>query len=155
MRKWLVMLAFVVGPPTWGNNAHPNMDAQAILKQQQEIRAELDKPAGRFKHLSSDKRESVFASQGTVASLLDGKQSMNDLKEADRIVVFNALENIEGILNQAEDDRMICERTKPVGSNRPKTVCMTVAERRAVREQSQRDVSNRTQSCFKGQDNCI
>ncbi|MBL8255199.1 hypothetical protein J2X02_001183 [Pseudoxanthomonas japonensis] len=155
MRKMLVIVALLGSPMALANDIHPNMDAQAILKQQQDIRAEVDKSGGRFKHLTQEKRESLFASQGTVTSLLKGRRSMQELSEVDRIAAFNALENIEGILNQAEGDRMVCERMKPIGSNRPKTVCLTVAERRAAREQAQKDVSNRTQSCFKGQDNCI
>ncbi len=155
MRRMLVVLALLGSPLAMASDIHPNMDAQAILKQQQDIRAEVDKPGGRFKHLTDDKRENLFANQGTVNALLKDRQSMQELSEVDRIAAFNALENIEGILNQVEDDRMVCERIKPVGSNRPKTVCQTVAERRAEREQAQRDVSNRTQSCFQGQDNCI
>ncbi|HEV7272079.1 hypothetical protein [Pseudoxanthomonas sp.] len=155
MRKMLAVIALLVPPLAWANDIHPNMDAQAILQQQQEIRAEIDRPGGRFKHLTPEKRETLLAEQGKISTLLEGKRSLQDLSESDRILAFNALESVEGILNQAEDDRMVCERVKPVGSNRPKTVCLTVAERRAAREQAQRDVSNRTQSCFKGQDNCI
>ena len=155
MRKMLVIMALLGSPLAMANDIHPNMDAQAILKQQQDIRAEVENRSGRFKHLTEEKRERLFANQGTVSSLLKGRQSMQDLSEVDRIAAFNALESIEGILNQAEDDRMVCERVKPIGSNRPKTVCLSVAERRAAREQAQTDVSNRTQSCIKGQDNCI
>lgn len=154
MRKAVVAAAMVlgmfIGLPALASDVHPNKDAQAILKQQQEIRIEMEKRGGRFAHVAADKRERVLAQQSTVNTLLAGKQSIDDLKEADRITVFNALEDIESILNSAEDDRMICERYKPVGSNRPKTVCMTAGERRAAREQAERDVSNRTQSCFKG-----
>ena len=38
---------------------------------------------------------------------------------------------------RAEDSRMICERIKPVGSNRPQNKCLTVAERRRQRERAQ------------------
>lgn len=48
----------------------------------------------------------------------------------------------------AKDDpnRMICTREHVVGSNRPKKVCMTAAQREEIREQARRnmDESRRT-----------
>jgi hypothetical protein len=140
----------------FANDIHKNLDAQAILAQQQQIRADVEKRDGRFKDMDAKKREELFVRQGKVASLLAGKKATTELSEQDQIVVFNELEAIEGILNQAEDDRMICQRTKPVGSNRPKTVCMTAAERRAQREAAEKDMSTRNQACLKDANgNCL
>jgi hypothetical protein len=138
------------------NDVHKNLDAQAILAQQQQIRAEVEKRDGRFKDMDAVKREELFARQGKVASLLAGKKATTELPEADQIVVFNELEAIEGIVNKAEDERMVCERIKPVGSNRPKTVCMTAAERRAEREAASKQMNTRNQACLKDANgNCI
>lgn len=153
MRKPFV-LAVLIGliasaTASLANDVPKNLDAQAILAQQRQIRAEVEKHNGRFKGMEAHKREELFAKQSTVASLLEGKKSTTELPEHDQIAVFNALETIEGILNRAEDDRMVCERIKPVGSNRPKTVCMTVAERRAEREAAEKQINSRDQQCLK------
>ena len=37
----------------------------------------------------------------------------------------------------ADKDRVVCERERSVGSNRPQKVCMTVAEREMLRQRSQ------------------
>lgn len=138
-----------VASTAFANDVHKNLDAQAILAQQQEIRAEVEKRGGRFKDMDAKKREELFGRQEKVASLLTGKKATTELSEHDQIIVFNELEAIEAILNKAEDDRLVCERVKPVGSNRPKTVCLTVAARRAEREEAEKQVSTRDQQCIK------
>ncbi|RPE76997.1 hypothetical protein EDC50_2250 [Vulcaniibacterium tengchongense] len=109
-------------------------DSEAILAQQRQIRAEAMAGKGRFKDLDPARRSELFAQQDEVTRLLTGTSRTSELSETDRIAVFNALEAVEAIVNQAEDERMVCERHKPVGSNRLQTVCKTVAQRRAERE---------------------
>jgi hypothetical protein len=130
-------------------NDHPNLDAQAIVAQQNSIRAEVRAGAGRYKGLEADKRDDLFARQDRVMRLLTGKTNTTELSEADQIAVFNDLEGISAIINKAEDDRMICQRSKPVGSNRPKTVCLTVQQRREANEAAANQLNYRDQQCFK------
>src|SRR5687768_8182313 len=114
-RIFAVLLGLaMVATTALANDIPKNLDAQAILAQQQQIRAEVDKRGGRFKDMDAAKREELFARQGKVASLLADKKATTDLPEQDQIVVFNELEAIEGIVNKAEDERMVCERVKPV-----------------------------------------
>ena len=114
--------------------AQANLDAKAIVAQQAEIRAEAAARSGRYKDMPAAKREELFALQDKVSKQLAGRTTITELAEADQIAVFNALEAISSIINQAEDERMVCERYKPIGSNRPQTLCKTVAQRRAERE---------------------
>jgi hypothetical protein len=144
MRKQLVF-AVLLGLTTaataaFANDIPSNLDAQAILAQQQQIRTDVEKGGARFKHMDAKKREELFARQEKVVSLLAGKKATTELPEHDQIVVFNELEAIEGLLNHTEDDSLVCERIKPVGSNRPTTVCITAAERRAEREAMERQI---------------
>ena len=111
-----------------------NTSAAAIRAQQDQIRAELADRQGRFKHLDPEKKATVLEHQSTVLSRLEGVERTTELREIDQLAIFNALESIEAILNKAEDDRMICERYKPTGSNRPTTLCKTVAQRRAEKQ---------------------
>lgn len=147
---FMLVVGLVAAVAAHASDVHPNMDAQAIIKQQQQIRTEATERVGRYKDLAEDKRVQLFNEQSRVFSLLENRVSIGELAENDQIVVFNALEHIAAIVNKAEEDRLICERVKPVGSNRPQTICMTVAERREAREKSQRGISNRDQQCERG-----
>lgn len=130
-----------------GSDISSNTDARAILAQQQQLRAEAIAKKGRFKDLDAKKLNEMYAHQDKVGRLLEGQQRTTDLRERDQIAVLNALESIEAIVNSAEDERLICERHRPVGSNRPQTTCKTVAERRAEREAAQNDIGRRNLAC--------
>ena len=58
--------------------------------------------------------------------------------------VVNDQELVNTLLAKARaDSRLVCRREVPTGSNRPQTICMTVAERAAARERSM-DVMRKT-----------
>jgi hypothetical protein len=151
-----MMLALLVLAGPIVAKEHPNTSAAAIREQQQEIRTEVVAGKGRYKDMASDKRAKLLSHQDRVLALLAGVDFTTELSELDQIAAFNALEAIEAIVNAAEDERMICERFKPVGSNRPQTLCRTVAQRRAEREAAQQGMGRRDQTCFKdAQGNCL
>ncbi|WP_157981459.1 hypothetical protein [Cognatilysobacter tabacisoli] len=130
-------------------NPGDNTSASAIRAQQAQIAAELADRKGRFKDLDAARKAELQAHQTTVLSRLVNVEQTTELPETDQIAVFNALEAIEAIVNQAEDERMVCERYKPVGSNRPTTVCKTVAQRRAEKQVAEQNLS-RDQQCVDG-----
>lgn len=47
---------------------------------------------------------------------------------------------------KSDGDRMVCEKTRKIGSNRVERVCMTVAQRAAAREAAERSL-NTSSSC--------
>ncbi len=133
-----------------------NLDANAILIQQQSIRADAEAGKDRYKGMKDTTRQELYKHQDVVSRLLQGKAYTTDLPEHDQVTVFNALESIEAILNNAEDQRMVCERYKPTGSHRVKTLCMTVAQRRAAQEGAKSQIHYRDQQCLKNaQGQCI
>lgn len=67
-----------------------------------------------------------------------------ELSEAEQLQLFTALGHISAIVNRAEDERLVCRRHRPTGSNRPATVCRTVARLRADREAGDNDTGRRT-----------
>ena len=133
-----------------------NLDANAIRAQQAEIRTEASARKGPYQRLGDDKLVELRNRQDEVARLLAGNvQRTTDLSEGDQIALFNALESIEGIENQAENQRMICERHKPTGSKRPVTTCRTAAQRKAEREESMKDFGKRNLECDKTAMACL
>lgn len=113
-----------------------NNDATAIVEQQKEMRSEVQARSGRYRDMSGSDRERLLSVQDRVLRQLEGRTRTTELSPADRIALFNDLEEISALVNKAEDERMICERSRPIGSNRPVNVCKSVAERRLEREQS-------------------
>lgn len=130
---------------------HPNLDAGTIRAQQQQIRSDAQARTGRYAKLSSKQQRELTQQQDRVMQLLGSDvKKTTELSELDQVALFNSLEAIEAIVNNAEDERLVCERHKPVGTNRPRTICRTAAQRAAAREASQDRVIERTQTCFKG-----
>ena len=76
----------------------------------------------------------VVDALGRIDALL-GKGGHASLPDKDKIEVFNDQDLINTLLTQArEDSRLVCRRERPVGSNRPQNICITVAARRQARE---------------------
>lgn len=149
------LLAMVLPLSAQANDVPPNLDAKAIIAQQEQIRSEVEQRKGRYKDMPADSRATLLSEQTQVLDKLAGKASTTELSEADQITVFNALETIEGIVNKAEDERMVCERVRQVGSNRSQTVCMTAADRRARQEAAAKGLGERNVACLKVGADCM
>lgn len=122
----------------------PSLDA--IRSQQAEIRADARAGRGVYENLSEYQRNQLLAKQDAVLRLIEGKQSAADLGEPQRMELFNQLEAIEALVNQAEDQRMVCRRVATIGSNRKERVCKTVAQRREEMRGAQ-EMLNRRSNC--------
>lgn len=129
-RATVLGLALTAASSAFANSGTP-LDLEAVRTQQTQIRADVEAKRGRYKNMPAATRSELLAKQDAVARTIGTAATSVELTEQQRIEVFNALESIEAIVNKAEDDRMVCRRIKPVGSNRPETVCHTVAQLRA------------------------
>ncbi|RDZ26784.1 hypothetical protein [Lysobacter silvisoli] len=115
-------------------------EAQAIRNQQAEIRAGVEARSGRYKDMSGETRATLLTKQSEVLRTLEGKQSTAELTEQQKIDVFNSLEWIEAAINNADDERLVCERRAVLGSNRKERVCRTASQMRAERELARRQI---------------
>ncbi len=109
-----------------------------IRTAQGELRQAIERKSSNYSHFTDDERKAIFARQDEALSLIDGKQDIAELGPDGRIALANALEAVKASLARAEDNRMICERIKPLGSNRPQNKCISVGQRRRMREEAQR-----------------
>ncbi|WP_202845132.1 hypothetical protein [Luteimonas saliphila] len=130
-RGLLLAACLLVSGPLVAGDVPLQTDAQAIVAQQLELKAAVEAGSGTFEHLPEAKRADVLARQGRVLAMLEGRKQTSELSQQQQLSLFNELEAIRSIAEHAEDERLICERVKPVGSNRPVRVCKTVSERRA------------------------
>lgn len=99
-----------------------------------------------FDALSRTEREQLAAAQSELRGVLAGKQSMAELDDAGKIAVFNAHERVVALVEKAENERMVCEQKKRLGSHRHQLVCRTVGEIREGRQGAQRELL-RTRTC--------
>lgn len=115
-----------------------------------EQRAEIEEDLAdgkTYAEINSRDRAEVREALDRISRELEGVDSVAELADPAKVTVFNEQERINTILTQAKaDSRLVCDHSRPTGSNRKVTKCQTVAERRrrmeADRDHLQRNVMN-------------
>ena len=120
-----------------------------ILEQQHAIRSEAEGGLGKHASLSKSQKSELFQAQDKLFNVLQGKTSASDLSPTQQTEAFNSLNKISAILN-GDDDRLVCERVKSVGSNRVERVCRTASERERERINAQNTLDSRRNVCGNG-----
>jgi hypothetical protein len=110
---------------------------ERIRSEQAALRALVESKSGQYSYFTDDERKEILSRQDRVLGLIDAKTAISDLTPDDRIALANALAAVDAAVTRAEDNRLICERIKPLGSNRPQNKCMTVGQRRKLRDDAQ------------------
>jgi hypothetical protein len=138
----LLLALALVAPAAYASVDSRVLMLDDIRAQQQQIRYGVENKAGPYRDLSAAQRDELLSKQEQLLHLIEGKRSTSDLNEQQRTEVFNTLEWIEGAVNKAENERMVCERRPVLGSTRKERICKTAAqwdqERDAARSQMDR-----------------
>jgi predicted metalloprotease len=99
----------------------------------------------KYKELSAEDQKTVLATFDEMERRWSKADDVSGLTEADKVAMANDQEKVSTILTHAAtDSRIVCERKPQIGSNLPKNVCKTVAERRRELEKSQDAARNGT-----------
>lgn len=106
-----------------------------IRAAQDALKAALEKKDGPYARYSESQRKTLREQQSSIYGLIEGMQSVEDLGEDNRLRLANLLMAQKSQLEQAPEDRTVCERVKVLGSNRPKLQCMSESQRERLREQ--------------------
>jgi hypothetical protein len=98
------------------------------------------KPGGIYEHISSTDKQRVDARLDDMHKMLEAHpaQPVNDWQQSEKVALFNAQEEVNGILKHNDNNRLICEHRAPVGSNVPVTTCNTYGELADRRSHSQK-----------------
>jgi hypothetical protein len=120
-----------------------------IVTQQTQLRAQVAAGKGAFKDMEKRDRAALIERQDRVLATLGGAQTLDEMPPDQRTEIFNDLEWIKAAITKAEDERMVCEYTRAVGSNRMTSVCMTAKQQRENRDGA-KDSLRRVYKC----DNC-
>lgn len=114
--------------------AQPTDPVVKIREQQQVLAQELQ--TGVLK-LTPREVALVRKDQTVVRSVLEGRNSLDELNVAERVTLDNALERINARVvatRQAEEDADVCRYERVTGSKMRKLDCATAAERQNARE---------------------
>lgn len=123
----------------------PSVKADVIGFGEQRAAVEAEMVAGgRFAEITDDARTKVAEAFDRMQGVLDGKSSMDELRQDDRVALINDQELINALLTQAKiDSRTVCKREKRVGSHRLTSTCRTAAEWKRASEKSREDIEYR------------
>ncbi|MGA8278143.1 MAG: hypothetical protein WB784_08115 [Rhodanobacteraceae bacterium] len=102
------------------------------------IRHQME-PGGRYEFIGSSDKRLVDTKLNEMESLLKASGSVAGMPEADRIKLFNAQEQVNGILADNASDRLICQKVAPTGSHLPITICKTYGELARNRAESRKE----------------
>lgn len=108
-----------------------------LVAAQKELRADIKAGKQTF---APEPEQTLLEAQDEIFAIAKDNPTDADLSEAEWVKVFNAQEQINQIVKaSAADERVVCRRERPTGSNRMRSVCHTVAEWRSM-QASQSDL---------------
>jgi hypothetical protein len=110
--------------PVFGEKVAPTDFPQLI----QMVRKELQ-PGGRWQYVPKGERPTLENRLGEMEMLLDGLASIDELSNDEKMNLLNAQEHANAILTRNDGERLICERSVPVGTHRAQVLCVTLAQR--------------------------
>jgi hypothetical protein len=101
-------------------------------------------PGGIYEHISGNDKTRVDQRLGDMKKLLEARaaQPVDSWPESEKIALFNAQEEVNGILRHNDNNRLVCERRAPVGSNLPVTTCHTYGELAQSRSSNQKALTD-------------
>jgi len=127
-----ILLMLSALSPANGEEARPALGE--IRAQQAQIYQDARANRGAYADMSERERELLLSKQESVLSLIDGKESVEELERDERMLVFNGLESIRAIIEGTEADRLVCGLEKKTGTHLKTAECRSVAQKRGDRE---------------------
>lgn len=129
--------------PSAGAAAGSDIDPQRVHKEQTQLQLQVSKGQGAFKDIDTSLQKRILANQDRVLELVDGKQSLDELSAEEREELSTTLGDIERLVTKAKDERQVCRKMRPTGSNRPQVVCMTAAQHREAQKRAREAIEKR------------
>jgi len=105
-----------------------NLESAKIREQMQ--------PGGLYEHIRSSDKSKVEARMDSMQKILQAHATQADMPQSDKLALFNAQEEVNGILRHNDNNRLVCESRAPVGSHIPVKTCRTYGEIEESRQAS-------------------
>lgn len=134
MKNWMmsaVLTALLVATPAVAKKEVEQVvkadTLEAFQKVADSVREQM-KSGGHYEYIKITDKNIVDHELDQMAALLQKSGSVEAMNKDDKLVLFNLQEKVNGTLANNASDRLLCERTNPVGSHIPVTTCQTYAE---------------------------
>ena len=118
---------------------------EAFKQDSARIRQQMQ-PGGTYEHTSTADQARVEARLGDMYKLLEAHSSQAQMQDSDKVALLNAQEEVNGILQHNDNNRLVCEHVAPIGSHRPVTTCKTYGEVMARERQDQKYLQDRNRT---------
>ena len=116
------------------------MDPKEFLEMREEIESQIRKSEA-FREMDLNERKEIGRALERMETTLSSVASVDELDPPTKTQLFNDQELLNHALTKAEaDDKVICERTKRVGSNMYTNTCLTVGQRRRSQESVEKEM---------------
>jgi len=99
---------------------------------------EAMQPQGRYEFIRPEDRAKVDTDIQTMQAMLEKSGSVAAMSADEKVRLYNAQEHLNGILTHSDNDRLVCERRAPVGTNIPVINCRTFGEVERTRRDAQK-----------------
>jgi hypothetical protein len=93
---------------------------------------------GRYRFVTAADRSTVDDLLARMQTVFEHQETTSAMSDADRLVLFNSQERINGILTRNDAERLVCSSERPIGSNIPVRICKTYGLVRQNQEDAQR-----------------
>ncbi|MEO5560709.1 MAG: hypothetical protein ABIO49_12420 [Dokdonella sp.] len=120
------------------NNYHEVINAEtpdAFEQKAAMVHTEME-AGGRYEFVKPDERKTLDVKFTEMEELLKQNGSVQNMKQNQKVQLFNAQEVINAILTKRDSDRVICENFVPIGSHIPKTKCHTYGQAEEARRET-------------------
>lgn len=97
---------------------------ETFAAQSQRVRDDMQ-AGGRYEYISATDKRMVEQLLEQMAALLERAGSVQAMNHDTRIQLFNAQEQVNGLLKHNDNNRLVCESRAPIGSNILRTTCHT------------------------------
>ena len=97
------------------------------------VRKEME-DGGKYEYVKPDERKKIDDALAKMTELFEQSGAVANMKEEQKIALFNNQEIVNSILTLRDRDRVICKKEAPVGSHIPVTSCHTYGQEVEARE---------------------
>lgn len=114
-------------------NADTREKFQAVAES---VRNEMQ-PGGRYEYVKTQERATIERSLAEMDALFAATGGVENMKQDDKVKLFNEQEIVNSILTRRDRDRVICEDKPKLGSHVRTTNCHTYGQEEEARRGSQ------------------
>jgi hypothetical protein len=105
------------------------------------VRKDME-PGGRYEYVKPGEQQTVEKKLAEMNTLFEQTGTVANMKQDQKIALFNAQETVNSILTLRDRDRVICKKEAPIGSHIPVTSCHTYAQEVEAHEGSKKQMDD-------------